>query len=184
MPEIGSPERRPGGTARTMWAVPPLAGVSPLVWIAMGIGILGLDLLTGPYVQVAILFMFPVALATWSQGPRWGSVMAVALPLLRLPVFYAVWHVPSSWPLELADTAVDALVLLGLVRIIAYLVRQRRELTVLEGLLPICGFCKRIRDETGGWQQLEGYIAERSEARFSHTFCPDCGRTHYGDLAS
>ena len=51
---------------------------------------------------------------------------------------------------------------------------------MLQGMLPICTFCKRIRDESGGWLQLERYIGDRSEARFTHTFCADCGRTHYG----
>ncbi|HET6798483.1 MAG TPA: hypothetical protein VFH40_15085 [Gemmatimonadales bacterium] len=49
------------------------------------------------------------------------------------------------------------------------------------GTLPICTFC-RIRGEEGSWFQLEGYITDRSEAKFSHTFCPDCGRRHYGTI--
>jgi hypothetical protein len=156
--------------------------VHPALWIAMAAAILAVDFLTGPYVQVAILFVFPVALATWSQGKIWGWVVAVSLPLARLPVFYLVWRVPSSWALEFVDTAIDVVVLLGMAQIIDYVARQRREILVLEGMLPICLFCKRIRDESGGWRQLESYIAERSEAKFTHTFCPECGRVHYGDL--
>jgi hypothetical protein len=49
-------------------------------------------------------------------------------------------------------------------------------------MLPICGFRTRIRDESGEWLQLERNIAERSEASFSHTFCPECGRAHHGEL--
>lgn len=49
----------------------------------------------------------------------------------------------------------------------------------LQGLLPICMHCKRIRDEGRGWQQLEKYIAERSEASFSHSLCEACLDTHY-----
>ena len=44
----------------------------------------------------------------------------------------------------------------------------------LQGLLPICSYCKKIRNDRNGWQQLENYIGERSEAQFSHTICPDC----------
>jgi hypothetical protein len=174
----GLPPRRP----RPLWSIPLAGKVHPAVWIGAAAAILAVDFLTGPYVQVAILFVFPVALATWSQGRAWGAVVAVALPLVRLPVFYAVWHVPSSWELEFLDTAVDVVVLLALVQIIDHITRQRRELLVLEGMLPICGFCKRIREESGGWRQLESYIAEHSEAKFSHTFCPECGTTHYPDL--
>ena len=44
----------------------------------------------------------------------------------------------------------------------------------LEGVIPICGVCKKIRDDKESWQQLEQYISEHSEALFSHGLCPDC----------
>jgi sigma-B regulation protein RsbU (phosphoserine phosphatase) len=44
----------------------------------------------------------------------------------------------------------------------------------LQGLLPICSYCKRIRDDQNYWQQVEGYISEHSDAVFSHGICPDC----------
>lgn len=48
------------------------------------------------------------------------------------------------------------------------------EISSLKGLLPICMSCKKIRDEDGAWHGLEEYISERSEAEFSHGYCPDC----------
>ncbi len=48
----------------------------------------------------------------------------------------------------------------------------------LEGLLPICSYCKRVRDDQDYWQQVESYIVARSEARFSHAICPDCYAEH------
>jgi hypothetical protein len=168
--------------SQRVWPVPLRTEVHPAHWILLSIAILGLDYLTGPYIQLTILFVFPVALATWGHGRLWGSVVATALPLVRLPFYPSVWEIPNSWALEAADTAIDIFVLLALVRVIDHIARQQREIRVLQGLLPICGFCKRIRDESGGWLQLERYIGDRSEARFSHTFCPDCGRIHYGDL--
>lgn len=185
MPDLHSSSRTAVPPAnRQVWSLPLQAKVHPLLWIPLALAIMVLDFFTGPFVQVAILFVFPVALATWSQGWVWGAIMAAALPLMRLPFFYLAWHVPSSWVLEVADTAIDILVLLSMVWMIDHIARQRREIHVLEGMLPICGFCKRIRDESGGWLQMEGYIAQRSEAKFTHTFCPDCGRKHYGDLIS
>ena len=182
MPDLK--ERAASGptVVRAVWPLPSSGRVHPAVWLTMALGILGLDLLTGPYIQVAILGVFPVAIATWSHGRLWGSALAIALPLVRLPFFYYIWHVPSSWALEFADTAVDVVVLLALAQMIDYIARQRRELHVLEGMLPICGFCKRIRDESGEWLQLERYIADHSEAQFSHTFCTECGRKHYGEF--
>jgi hypothetical protein len=44
----------------------------------------------------------------------------------------------------------------------------------LEGIVPICMFCKRIRDEHQQWLRLEKYISDRSQAAFSHGLCPDC----------
>lgn len=44
----------------------------------------------------------------------------------------------------------------------------------LSGLLPICSYCKRIRNDEGYWQKIEAYIRQRSEAQFSHGVCPDC----------
>lgn len=44
----------------------------------------------------------------------------------------------------------------------------------LQGLLPICSYCKKIRDDRNYWEQVESYIARHSEAQFSHSICPDC----------
>ena len=44
----------------------------------------------------------------------------------------------------------------------------------LQGLLPICSYCKKIRDDRNYWQRVENYISEHSEATFSHGICPDC----------
>ncbi len=53
---------------------------------------------------------------------------------------------------------------------------------MLSGLLPICSVCKKIRDDTGYWQQLEIYIRDHSEAMFSHGICPECAKRLYPDL--
>ena len=50
------------------------------------------------------------------------------------------------------------------------------EVKRLGGLLPICASCKKIRTDEGYWEQVEVYIAERSDAQFSHGYCPDCAR--------
>ena len=58
----------------------------------------------------------------------------------------------------------------------------RRRVKTLEGILPICGFCRRIRDEHEAWLPMEAYLSARSEARFSHTFCPECAERHFSDI--
>ncbi len=54
----------------------------------------------------------------------------------------------------------------------------RKRMDDLEGLLPICAYCKRIRDDQEQWSGLEGYIEQRSGAEFSHGICPDCYKKH------
>ncbi len=49
-----------------------------------------------------------------------------------------------------------------------------QEIKTLSGLLPICAWCKKIRNDTGYWQQIEGYISEHTAAEFSHGICPTC----------
>ncbi len=48
------------------------------------------------------------------------------------------------------------------------------QVKTLQGILPICMYCKRIRDDKDYWQQVERYVATHSEAQFSHSICPDC----------
>ncbi len=52
----------------------------------------------------------------------------------------------------------------------------------LSGLLPICSSCKKVRDDSGYWNQIEVYIRDHSEADFSHSICPDCAKELYPDL--
>lgn len=58
--------------------------------------------------------------------------------------------------------------------------RERlNEIKTLSGLLPICAHCKKIRDDEGYWQQLEGFISHHTEAKFSHGICPDCRERYF-----
>jgi signal transduction histidine kinase len=55
------------------------------------------------------------------------------------------------------------------------------DIKTLRGILPICSFCKKIRDDKGYWNQLEKYVSEHSAAEFSHGICPKCMAEHYPD---
>ena len=54
----------------------------------------------------------------------------------------------------------------------------------LEGIIPICSYCKKIRDDKKSWQQLETYISEHSEAVFSHGACPECAEEQINIIAN
>jgi DNA-binding response OmpR family regulator len=59
-------------------------------------------------------------------------------------------------------------------RVAERILRYTTQVRQLEEMLPICSYCKKIRDDHNYWQQLEGYISERTGSDFSHSVCPDC----------
>ena len=62
--------------------------------------------------------------------------------------------------------------------------RALSEIKNLQGILPICSSCKRIRDDQGSWQQVESYVTKHSQASFSHAICPECEKEYYKELNS
>lgn len=56
------------------------------------------------------------------------------------------------------------------------------DVKTLSGFLPICASCKKIRDDKGYWNQVEGYIQKHSDAKFSHGVCPECAKKLYPEL--
>ncbi len=52
------------------------------------------------------------------------------------------------------------------------------EVKQLKGLLPICSYCKKIRNDQNYWQQVEAFLIEHTDASFSHSICPDCYEKH------
>ena len=64
-------------------------------------------------------------------------------------------------------------------KLIAELQKALAAIKRLQGILPICASCKRIREDNGYWTQVESYIREHSEAEFSHGICPECAKKLY-----
>ena len=57
---------------------------------------------------------------------------------------------------------------------IADLERALARVDALHGILPICSYCKKVRNDSDSWQQMEAYVSEHSSVRFNHGVCPDC----------
>ena len=57
------------------------------------------------------------------------------------------------------------------------------QVEVLGGILPICSSCKKIRDDSGSWYEIEPYIASHSQVEFSHSICPDCEEELYPEFS-
>lgn len=64
--------------------------------------------------------------------------------------------------------------------VVEQLEKTLKHMKTLHGLLPICAFCHRIRNDDGSWERFESYISRHSEADFTHGFCPECNEKHYG----
>ena len=75
---------------------------------------------------------------------------------------------------------VDAQELKARVHVAERILGLRQELHFLEGLLPICSYCRRVRNETAGWVSLQHYVEDHAKVKFSHGVCPDCYARHLG----
>jgi sigma-B regulation protein RsbU (phosphoserine phosphatase) len=69
---------------------------------------------------------------------------------------------------------VDIHILHARVRVAERVIRLQSEASDLEGLLPICTYCKQIRDDRDTWQPIEQYVAARTETSFAQNLCPEC----------
>jgi hypothetical protein len=67
-------------------------------------------------------------------------------------------------------------------KLIVELQQALAEVKVLSGMLPICSFCKNIRNDEGYWQEIEAYLREHSTAEFSHSVCKDCMKKYYPEI--
>ena len=63
------------------------------------------------------------------------------------------------------------------------IVRLNERVRTLEGILPVCAYCRRIRNERNSYQSLEEFVSDRTPARFSHGICPDCAAKHFPELS-
>jgi PAS domain-containing protein len=108
--------------------------------------------------------------------------------VLDLPSGSKVWHLTTKVPFRDASGIIIGVV--GISRDItgSKLLQAEREKLILElqdalakikklsGLVPICAWCKKIREDNGYWNSLDQYLAEHSDAILSHGICPDCAQ--------
>jgi hypothetical protein len=159
-------------------------GGNPGILIALTAPIAALDWLSGPHVSLGLLYLVPLTLAAWYGHTRLALAIAVVLPVLRLSYFvFDVWEPPGTFAHVVLNATVRAGVLVAAVYLIRHTRRAKeleREVVALRGMLPMCLYCKRIQTTEGNWQPVEQYVAERSDAAFTHRVCPYCTDTHRG----
>ena len=101
--------------------------------------------------------------------------------ILDLP--HRFFGAPAT-PFNYMESIFETLMVLPLAGMMIFLtVKLLKRITVLEGILPICSFCRKIRIN-GEWINFDSYIKDHSEADFSHSVCPSCARVHYGEFLS
>jgi len=124
----------------------------------------------------------------------WRPLLAPANAFLFHGLFHCVrvtlavvfqvrgWSEASAWLQVVGDLEVSLFMVALFVSLLVALLQQRNEelsqalteVQTLSGLLPICAWCKKIRDDDGYWQQLEDYFQSRSRIKFTHGICADC----------
>lgn len=121
-------------------------------------------------------------------------VLGILFSMVRgVMTIYDLYNVPEGvavfrkqWVTILLDNNFTLIyfgfVLLNFRKMQRELETSTEECEVLEGLLPICAECKKIRDDSGEWNKLEGYITSHSDARFSHSICPSCIEKLYPEM--
>ncbi len=164
-------DRFRAGRGRALYAV---------YWLGLSVLVLALDYALGPITQFPAAFILPVSLAAWYNGRLWGLGLALVLPLCRL---YLVSLSDLPWTMgEASINAAIRMIVLGLFAVLVDRVAVQREalqrrVEVLEGFLPVCVVCKRVRNEDdGAWCPVERFLRLRSPADRRGPVCPDCAR--------
>ena|SRR3990172_2623116 len=146
----------------------------PVYWVGLSILILAANFSTDPYVDFPMLFMVPVLLASWYSGRRWGLALAFGMPLVRLLFTYFLWDVPWTQVHSIVNASIRITVLASFAVLTDLLRQQQQRIKVLEGLLPICYNCKKIRDEENQWLPIDVYLNQHAGAIFLQGICSDC----------
>ena len=90
---------------------------------------------------------------------------------------------PTTFSQRFGEIIVEMVIFSIVLAIQFWLLRQLyKRIRLLEGFIPICANCKKIRNEEEQWEQMEKYIAEHSLAKFSHGICPDCAKKLYPEI--
>ncbi len=105
-------------------------------------------------------------LQTWYREALLSGTAVLGLVTLSLVL---AWMARTTWLKQMDSQAERDHLIQNLTHALA-------EVKNLKGMLPICGHCKKIRDDQGYWNHLESYISEHTDATFTHGVCPDCAK--------
>jgi len=152
--------------------------------LVIGLG----DYLTGYEISVSVFYLAPISLATWYGGQSSGIVVAIAGAIAWLIADIGAGHKFSHpvFPLWNAGVLLASFVIMVIIlerlkrvnekqtQIVSELREALDNVKTLKGMIPICAWCKKIRDDEGYWREVEAYITMNSDASFTHGMCRDC----------
>jgi hypothetical protein len=164
-----------------------VAGAVALATVLLGL-ITWIDWVTGYEFGFFIFYFIPVSIAAWYGSRRWGLAFGVAGAICwYLSDRWSGHHYSRAWFIywesfmRLVSFLTTALTLAQIRSSLRYERRLNRELAEtlervrqLEGLIPVCAWCRRVRDDAGYWARFEAYLASRTKATFTHGICPTC----------
>ena len=151
---------------RKRWGLPLAVGLLLLVgWV---------EAHTPVTLTFSSFYFVPVALAAWSGGRGWGLAFAFLTGLTWLRADLAMGHAgPEEHPFR-ALSVLNHLVAYGFAAwLVDRLRRALEEVQNLQGLLPVCAWCRKVRDDQGLWQGVEAYLQGHG-TRLTHGICPEC----------
>jgi hypothetical protein len=134
-------------------------------------------------IATGMLYVAPVAwIALWSSKKEASLVIAAATGCTVLCIVGFFFASSGVLWIGVVNRAI-AIFMIWVTAILSLARKQAEEETkILRGLLPICSYCKKVRDDKGYWKQIEVYIAANSQADFTHGLCPECSVRHYPEV--
>jgi MFS family permease len=148
--------------------------------IVLAAGVFALDLALPLGVAVGMLYAVPVLVTLWFPRRRYTILGALTATLL---ILLGLFLSPPGGELWMALFNRAASLLIWSTAILVLVQKRANEhRRMLQGLLPICATCKKIRDADNQWHFLESYIEQHSEAHFTHGMCPGCAEKWTNEL--
>lgn len=152
----------------------PQAFLQLILAYVLAICILTLDVLLQTQV-LAVFYVVPIALiGFWSRSNQPSRVVLVTC-FCTLLVAVGLLVLPTLDGVLLTDRLL-VLAAIWITAMLSLLRKKQEELDLLRGMLPLCASCKKIRDTTGYWEQLESYLRNHLRVGYSHSFCPECAQ--------
>lgn len=170
------------------------AGMASVVLLSTAVVV---DILTESRFRLGPFYLVPVLVVSWFLGRATGLFVAVVAVLLWRGVEVLVGQAPTSVLVRVLDTALHVFSFCLLSLAVAWgrnLFEREKQVSAelritlenvreLEGLLPLCAWCRRLRNDHGYWQELESYVEQNTRAVVTHGICPECNERYFGDAS-